>query len=198
MRKWAWVAACLVSNMAWAGCDAITDPDEKYYCFARADRSTSLCQAIKDADTQMSCYAEVGRDPDLCRRVRDGMKKEKCKRYVARAMASPASEPVPQPRSPHGGAESAASGSDAQHDGGGRGTKFQFDLFAPTGCASVTDMNQKYLCFGLMERSEEHCYPINHADFRYLCTAALRSEHNYCVNIRELSLRQTCEKLAKG
>ena len=212
------ITVSLFSQTAWANCANQHSPDLKAYCFARESGRASDCNPIGDINLRITCMAEMSKDARRCGSIRDMAKQDECYVNVER-VKNAAAEPEPEPAAPapapahHGTTSTHSTPASSGHHGtsthqstpsprpaadpSGRGTKFQFDLYNPGDCNSVTDANQKYLCQGLSQRNEQLCFPLNHIDFRYLCTAVLRKESQFCMNIRESSVKETCRAMAR-
>lgn len=156
-------------------CDAVSDPDQRALCKGLAARSEDLCRPIQHTDFRYYCTAVLRQQDSFCRSISEMGLRDLCTRAATTG--------------PTSGSSSAAAP---------RGTQFQFNLEAPSGCDRVSDAQQRMLCTGLVTGEEDPCRPLQNTDFRYLCTAVVRGQDSYCRSIAELGLRDRCMALARA
>lgn len=60
-------------------CDNISNQDQKYMCYALADRSTTYCGYIQKEDVKLLCLAQVKKNPSDCAYINNNDLKAQCR-----------------------------------------------------------------------------------------------------------------------
>lgn len=147
-----------IGQTAWASCDSITDPDQRYLCRAKVERKTYLCSSIVDGDLRNYCRAITEPSITWCNSVNDGDLRNTCKAEAgAIVQRSRGSESV----SSHNC--SSISNSDDRYMCRAVVEK-NVSL-----CSSIRDSDRKYYCRALVEKSTSYCSSISDSNLKAQC-----------------------------